>query len=55
MTEMQKAIFRALDFALAVDGKRIGGIEQKMPLPGGLDRESGAGETDADARLSKIS
>lgn len=55
MTEMQKAIFRALDFALAVDGKHIVGIEQKKPLPGGLDRESGAWGTDADARISKVS
>ena len=50
MTQTQEAVFRALDFALAVDGKRISGIEKK-PLSRLADRESGQGMERVDTRL----
>lgn len=51
MTEIQQAIFRALDFALAVDGKGIVGIEPKKPPSRLADRESGWGLERMDTRL----
>ena len=41
MTATQRAIFRALDFALAVDGKSISGVEERKPLPRLAGPESG--------------